>query len=377
MDPLVNDVSDSIERELSRAIGYRLLGWGIITLWAVAVVVLFRLLDSYAPAIDQWLLWVAPVLITRSIGSAVVHKQFRAGVNLPSLTALSRMSLLFGVSDGVILLSLAILLYTSGLATALPLLFAFTTCLAVSAFVYMYTPWVAPVLMALVIVPVLVLTLYLGVNLPPELLAACIGVLAITCVGVNRFKSLYLRHLQDKIRYQHEIQLAAESNFIFNEHWQKMHVAAIDWDRDCVIRSWNPAAERLFGITAEEARGESLELLFDRETAADIRSHWIHASEDKYEPPVLRTHPLLNDELTTCWYDTPLFHDGELIGIASFVIDLSERPVIGEGQAGATMREVVRPREAAVSTATVAESSIVAGTPLDKAGSWNPVRMRS
>lgn len=371
MDFLTNDVSDNIERDLARIIGYRMLGWGIVTLWTVAVVALFRLFTQYPAAIDQWLLWVAPLMIIRSIGSAVIHKQFRAGVNPPSLKAVSRMSLLFGVSDGVVVLSLAVLLFAAGSASQLPLLFLFTTLLALTAFVYLYTPWVAPVLMALVIVPGLILGLYRGLELPLELLVSSIAVLAITCLGVNRFKTLYMRQWQDKLRYQQEIYQAAESNFIFNEHWQKMHVAAIDWDRDCVIRSWNPAAERLFGMPAEEARGQSLELLFDRETAADIRSHWLHAREDGHEPPMLRMPRAGDESFFTCWYDTPLFHDGELIGIASFVIDLAERPVMGSRPLRQTMLDVVR------EPLTAVESGAGGPSPASGGDAWKALQMGS
>lgn len=327
MDFFASDLNESIERELSRTVCDRLLGWSVISLWAVAILLVFSLFADYSPVVDKLLIWISPLLIIRSIGSVLLYKQFRAAVNVPSLTTMTRMSMLFSVSDGILVLTSVILLFSAGSSVELVLAFGVTGFLALTAYVYMYTQLATLLSIGIVLVPIIALYIKLPLDLPLGLIVACVGILAATLVGCNRFKSLYVNHLTDKLSYQHEIQQVAESNFIFNEHWQKMHVAAIDWDRDCVIRSWNPAAERLFGITSEQAKGHSLELLFDRETAADIRSQWLHAKTDTFEPPVLRSHGPLTNKPLTCWYDTPLFHDDELIGTASFIIDIYEQPL--------------------------------------------------
>jgi PAS domain S-box-containing protein len=47
--------------------------------------------------------------------------------------------------------------------------------------------------------------------------------------------------------------------------------AVIVADRDGVIRDWNPVAERIFGYSAVEAIGQTLDLVMPEEERAD---HW-------------------------------------------------------------------------------------------------------
>jgi PAS domain-containing protein len=314
---------ENIERELSRLIGYRLLGWSIISLWAVAVVTLFRIFKNYPPAIDSWLLWVAPLLILRALGTAIVHKQLRVAVNIPSSRVMRRYSLLSGVCDGVILLSACILAYSAASVAPAALTIFVMASLASLSLVYMFTPRVTATLMVQVVVPAIALVFAFGVKIPVEFLLLGMFVLVGTALGVNQFKSLYLGQLKSKFAYEKEIFHAAESNFIFNQHWQKMQLAAIDWDRDFVIKSWNPAAEKLFGVPASQAQGKSLDLLFEEGVAAEIRNEWLHGSSYQ-DCPALRVFSLADDKVATLWYDTPLLHDGELIGIASFVVSAAD-----------------------------------------------------
>ncbi len=317
---------ENIERELSRLIGYRLLGWSIISLWAVTVVILFRVFKSYPPAIDSWLLWISPLLILRALGSAIVHKQLRVAVHIPSVPVMGRYSLVSGICDGVILLSASIVAFSAATVSPAALIIFVMASLASLSLVYMFTPLVTAVVMVQVAIPAIASVFAFGVDIPVEFLLLGLFVLVGTAVGVNQFKALYLGQLKAKFEYEQEIFRAAESNFIFNQHWQKMQLAAVDWDRDLVIKSWNPAAERLFGFSTSEAQGRSLELLFEPEMAAEIRREWLHSAAHS-ATPALRVLDLNGVKVTTLWYDTPLFLDGELIGIASFVVNAADEAI--------------------------------------------------
>ena len=360
-EAVINGVQDTRDRELSNLIGYRLLGWSVASLWAVAVLILLRVFQQKVPALDSWLLWVSPLLVIRSFAAVIIYRQLKARVNVPPPRVLGRMSLLFGLSDAVLLLCGGVLLYQAGLVTLSSLVLVAMIALACSSLIYMFTPWVALVEIVAVVVPGLVLVHLAGLSLPLELSVVGCFVVAGTFFGVTRFRSMYMRQLQTKLELQDKSARVAESNFIFNEHWNHMSLAAIDWDRDFMIRSWNPAAEKLFGIAAQRAIGQSLDLLFDRETAADIRSRWLHGRDGSVEPAVIRAHDQVPGSGLACWYDTPLFHEDELIGIASFVLDLETVPAVGGERAASSLLDRIATGAGWQSPQAAAEKSVESG----------------
>ncbi len=110
-------------------------------------------------------------------------------------------------------------------------------------------------------------------------------------------------------------------------HVQQTPLGAIEWDVDFRVVSWNPAAEKIFGFTAEEAIGRiSMFIIPD-----SARPHVDHVWDDLIN--LRGGERSTNDNLTKdgriilCeWYNTPLVApDGSVIGVASFVQDVTER----------------------------------------------------
>lgn len=341
MELCVNSVKENTERELARHFGFRLMVWSIAGMLTVAVFALCRIIKVYPSAVDQWLIWIFPLLVIRSFASGLIYRNLKSSINSLSLPVLTKISLLSGFFDGMLLLSAEILLFSIGEMSGANLIFMAMVSLSMIALGYSFSPRVIILVVSVVTVPALLLAFYKEIELPLEFLLAGFCVLAGTWLGANRLNSIYLAQVSAKYEYQHEICKAAESNFIFNEHWQKMRVAAIDWDRDFVVRSWNPAAERLFGIAAERAIGQPLELLFDQESAAEIRSNWVHSNDTCVGSAETRICRHAGKVLTTNWYDTPLFHDDELIGIASFVIEFGESKLSNESRNSRIVRKMV------------------------------------
>lgn len=108
----------------------------------------------------------------------------------------------------------------------------------------------------------------------------------------------------------------------------QMPVAVIEWDTERVIHRWNPAAEAIFGYSAEEALGqEALHLLVpehQREHVADIFAQIVEGDEPAYS---VNENLTRSGRLITCeWVNTPLFDDaGHKIGLASLAQDVTER----------------------------------------------------
>lgn len=327
MKYLISGVDEKVEGALARMLGYRLLGWAIISLWATAILVFLRVFRELPQAVDSWLLWISPLMIIRGIAGVLVHNELNRGVYIsPPLKMMQRMSFLFGVSDGLLLLTALIILGESGVAGVSALALLAVAALSLMALVYMFIPLVMAVAAIVAVVPALLIMVYLELKLPLGVIVSGLAVLAGTCFGVLRFRSLFLRQLRESVSYENRIDEASESNYIFNQHWQNTAIAAIDWDRELRIRSWNPAAEKIFGYSAREAIGSSLDLIFSPDEARNIEEKWLkgeHADDTGVEMRVM--HDKKRKAVYTEWYDTPLFLEGEFIGVACFVVNVTDR----------------------------------------------------
>lgn len=104
-------------------------------------------------------------------------------------------------------------------------------------------------------------------------------------------------------------------------------VGIIVWNTRFEIAQWNPAAERMFGFTAAEAVGRHGSLIVPPEARPVVDEVWraLITGRGGWHS--------INDNLTrsgariTCeWNNTPLVGaDGAIIGVSSFVQDVTER----------------------------------------------------
>jgi PAS domain S-box-containing protein len=105
-------------------------------------------------------------------------------------------------------------------------------------------------------------------------------------------------------------------------------LGCIVWDMNFCVRSWNPAAERIFGFTAEEALGKSLlDLLSTRDSHNLVTAAWKDILEGYSSAHSTREHLTKDGRTISCeWIDTPLREkSGEPTGILSIVQDVTER----------------------------------------------------
>jgi PAS domain S-box-containing protein len=102
-------------------------------------------------------------------------------------------------------------------------------------------------------------------------------------------------------------------------------------DREGIIRFWNSGAERMFGHTATEALGQSLDLIIPE----NIRSrHWegyrrvMASGETKYKTGLLSSPGIRKDgSRISLEFSMVLLHDeaGAMQGCASIMRDVTER----------------------------------------------------
>ncbi|MDP3301775.1 MAG: EAL domain-containing protein [Sulfuricurvum sp.] len=114
----------------------------------------------------------------------------------------------------------------------------------------------------------------------------------------------------------------------FYLHFEQNPLAVIEWDTNFKVLEWNPAAEKLFGYTKEEAIGNSAEkLILAEKDTGHVSEIWqaLLSGNGGYRS----TNENITKEKNTIiceWYNTPLMNEkGEIIGVASMVEDLTQQ----------------------------------------------------
>ncbi len=106
--------------------------------------------------------------------------------------------------------------------------------------------------------------------------------------------------------------------------------AVIYADRDGAIQFWNPGAERIFGFTAAEALGQSLDIIIPdrlRQRHWDGYSHMMATGHSRYGAGDLLSVPAVNkagDSLSIQFTVAPVKNAaGELAGIVAVLRDVT------------------------------------------------------
>ncbi len=118
-----------------------------------------------------------------------------------------------------------------------------------------------------------------------------------------------------------------------NLHIQQTALGVIEWNQDFQITEWNPAAERIFGFSKEEAIGKlGQDLIVPEDGREDVARIW-GKIVDTVEPiRSINENITKSGERIICeWFNTPLADKkGHVIGAASLVQDVTLRESIKE-----------------------------------------------
>lgn len=107
--------------------------------------------------------------------------------------------------------------------------------------------------------------------------------------------------------------------------------AIVAADQDGIVRFWNPGAERLFGYSAEEATGRSLDQIIPERLRG---RHWegfqrvMAMGESRYGEADLLSVPALRKDGATISVEftvVPLRSEGRMIGMAAVMRDVTKR----------------------------------------------------
>ncbi|MBC7963885.1 MAG: PAS domain S-box protein, partial [Steroidobacteraceae bacterium] len=134
-----------------------------------------------------------------------------------------------------------------------------------------------------------------------------------------------LRDISERKRAEEALRVSQER---LRLQFENMPVGCIMWDMDCIVRSWNPAAESIFEYTAEEAIGRNAnELIIPADIRIELDAVWQSIVESDCTVYSINRNRTKSDRLITCeWANTP-FSDsnGALSGAISMVQDVTVR----------------------------------------------------
>ncbi len=111
-------------------------------------------------------------------------------------------------------------------------------------------------------------------------------------------------------------------------HVQQTPLGVIQWDLNFKVTEWNRAAEKIFGFTSEEAIGRHAAGLIVPESVKEIVDEiWQGLLDQKGGNRSTNENNTKDNKSIMCdWYNTPLIdNNGKTIGVASLVLDITER----------------------------------------------------
>ncbi len=134
------------------------------------------------------------------------------------------------------------------------------------------------------------------------------------------------RDITDRKRAEEEIRQSEQK---LQMHIENTPLAVVEWDLDFRVVAWNPAAERIFGYSREEASGQHGHFIVppDVRPAVDRVWHELLTTKKGGMRGSANDNVTKDGRLISCeWYNTPLIDDaGRVLGVASLVQDVSER----------------------------------------------------
>jgi diguanylate cyclase (GGDEF)-like protein/PAS domain S-box-containing protein len=109
-------------------------------------------------------------------------------------------------------------------------------------------------------------------------------------------------------------------------HVNQTPIGVIEWNTGFEVMEWNPAAEKIFGYTREEALNRhAADLLIPEDVRAHVDEVWRALLKQKGGQRSTNDNITKDGRTISCeWYNTPLVNDaGDVIGVASLVRDIT------------------------------------------------------
>lgn len=132
-----------------------------------------------------------------------------------------------------------------------------------------------------------------------------------------------------------KIETKASSNQRLALLVQQTPLAVIEWTEDFKVATWNPAAEKIFGYSKNEALGcFGIELIVPPQEREQVNQIWAQLLQQQGGTRSTNQNCTKDGKIIYCeWYNTPLINSkGQVIGVASLVQDVSEQKLAQQAE---------------------------------------------
>ncbi|MEH2423687.1 MAG: PAS domain S-box protein [Nostoc sp.] len=104
-------------------------------------------------------------------------------------------------------------------------------------------------------------------------------------------------------------------------------LAIIEWNTNFEVQTWNRSAERIFGYTTEEMLGNRFEIIVPENAKKHVNEILTALLTQRGGSFSVNENVTKDGRTIVCeWYNNPLVTpDGQVIGVASMVLDITER----------------------------------------------------
>lgn len=119
----------------------------------------------------------------------------------------------------------------------------------------------------------------------------------------------------------------ADSEQRMQLHYDQTPLGVIEWDTNFQVIDWNPAAERIFGYTKEEALGQRASFIIPGHEKIAVDAVWQDLMAKQTVTQQINENATKEGKICLCqWYNTPLVDaNNQVIGVASLVEDITEK----------------------------------------------------
>jgi PAS domain S-box-containing protein len=179
---------------------------------------------------------------------------------------------------------------------------------------------------------------------------------------------MMVEDITDRKTKEEEIRLSRQR---LDLHVKHTPLAVVEFTRDGHIARWNPAAVEIFGFSEEEAVGQHWTLIVPEEVWGQLDGVWegLFSQSGGGRSTNLNRHK--SGRTLRCeWFNTPLVAaDGTAMGVASLVMDVTERNLAQEDLARHRdhLQELVQARTAELQ---VSEARLIEAQRVARVGNW-------
>jgi len=115
-------------------------------------------------------------------------------------------------------------------------------------------------------------------------------------------------------------------------HIESTPLAVVEWDLEFRVAAWSPSAERIFGYSRDEAVGRHADFIVPPQFRPHVNQVWRELLARKGGSRSTNDNLTKDGRIITCdWHNTPLVDEaGRMLGVASFVEDVTERVALEE-----------------------------------------------